>query len=223
MINSDISIPKTRQDYNLIAHDFSTRRAILTADFKRLGALVQEKDNILDFGCGDGRLLRAIGAKSFQYLGVDISDAMINLARKQFPERTFSIYNNSVLTKTQNTFDKIFAIAVFHHIPEDARAQALKLLFYSLKPGGQIIATVWQANPDIIQKKWTPIADGNKDYSVPYITKEGVTVNRYIHLFDDQELTKLLLAAGFTGIKTFHSRRGNTVTNFNLEVIAVKP
>ena len=223
MINNDISIPKTRQDYNLIAHDFSTRGAILTSDFKRLGALVQDKDSILDFGCGDGRLLRAVSVKPFQYLGVDISDEMINLARKQFPERTFAVLDESSLRDCHNRFTKIFAIAVLHHLPEELRIATLKQLFDYLKPGGQIIATVWQANPDIVRNKWTPLPNGSSDYSVPYITKDGVRINRYIHLFDGQELTGLFHSAGFINIKTTYSRRGQRVTNYNLEIIAEKP
>jgi SAM-dependent methyltransferase len=223
MINSDISIPKTRQDYNLIASDFSTRRAVLTDDFKRLGSLVNDGDNILDFGCGDGRLLRTIGAKSFHYLGIDISDAMIQIASKLFPERTFAIIDGLNLKLTPDYFDAIFAIAVLHHLPEDSRAKTLKQLFDGLKPGGRIIATAWQANPDLISQKWMKLSNRTGDYFVTYTTKDGVAVKRYIHLYSEIELCDLFKEAGFTGIEISHSRRGKTVTNHNLEVMAIKP
>jgi len=219
----DISIPKTRQDYNLIAQDFSSRRQIISPDMKSLGQFVKDGDSVMDFGCGDGRLLKAIKAKNINYFGTDISNEMIKIAIKQFPERLFSTYKPTLLKRYNNYFEIIFSIAVFHHIPENKRLNTLRLLYSCLKPGGQLILTVWQANKNIRLIKWTKILDRAADYFVPYTTKNNITVNRYIHLYSKEELENLLLSSGFTNIKISESFRGNTVVNSNFVVRALKP
>src|SRR3954452_12393910 len=46
---------------------------------------------VVDLGCGSGILARIVSAAGFKALGVDISPAMIELARKTIPEATFHV------------------------------------------------------------------------------------------------------------------------------------
>ncbi|GAH26634.1 unnamed protein product, partial [marine sediment metagenome] len=50
-------LKKTKEDYNLIAEDFSRTRWNIWAEFSIFRDYVKGGDEILDIGCGNGRLL----------------------------------------------------------------------------------------------------------------------------------------------------------------------
>ena len=103
----------------------------------------------LDFGCGTGTsvpLLHALPGMSFVQ-GIDLSSESIAQAQQAHghSQRRFQPLGDY---QPDGSFDLVFCNGVFHHIPLDQRAQAIKTIYDSLKPGG--IFALWENNP------WNP-------------------------------------------------------------------
>lgn len=87
--------------------------------FRRIGLDLDHKD-ILEIGCGSGYgadlLHRAFNPKS--YVGVDVMEEQIHLARKDFPQYEFILQNAEDLSRFANeSKDAVIIFGVLHHIP----------------------------------------------------------------------------------------------------------
>jgi SAM-dependent methyltransferase len=109
----------------------------LVADFKRLPG----RDAALEIGCGPGRLMRPLSRYFGEIHGVDVSDAMIGLAR----ERLRDVPNahphhgsgSDLALFPDEKFDFVYSYAVFQHIPSrDVVFSYLREAWRVLKPGG---------------------------------------------------------------------------------------
>ena len=65
----------------------------------------------LDFGCGVGRLTRALAKRVDRVAGVDAAESMLRIARENVPDASFSS------TIPNERFDLIVSLIVFQHIP----------------------------------------------------------------------------------------------------------
>lgn len=188
---------KVKEDYNQIAEDFSSTRQHQWADFKRFTPYLDAKGSYLDLGCGNGRLLLFLKDQGYaHYLGVDQSKALLEQARKQFPEDDFQEADMACLEKGQPSYDGIFAIASFHHLPPADQLKALERWRTYLKPGGVLIMINWNLH----QKKYRPALF--KSWFGPYgfrgcqISWKN-QVQRYYYAFTRRRMNQLLTEAGF--------------------------
>ena len=92
----------------------------------------------LDFGCGVGRLSRAIRRQFESCLGVDISPAMIDLARKLNPDCQFEVINEyGMSTLGDAQFDFVYSNIVLQHQRSASVVFAYLAEFIRvLRPGG---------------------------------------------------------------------------------------
>lgn len=160
-----------KRNYEEIAADFdATRKKYLWPELIKLAGIVKDGDRVLDVGCGNGRLTEAFRDKKIEYLGVDSSEKLIELARKNYVREIaasprgcgvpclagrqarndnvsyeFQVADILELDKLpEKDFDYVFCIAVLHHLPgNETRIKALEELRKKLKPGGKIVITVW--------------------------------------------------------------------------------
>jgi ubiquinone/menaquinone biosynthesis C-methylase UbiE len=224
-------VNKTIGDYNLMAADFSSKREYLPADILIYKDIAKDGDCILDFGCGNGRLTQMFSElKNIKYWGMDASKKLINIAKEKYPDNKF-IYNRTVkLPFAGEYFDKIFAMAVFHHIPShDLRLSYLKELKRVIKPDGIMVLTVWEPNPTIVKNQLSKnnfrkfFGFSELDYGDAFISfnnsRGEEIVNRYVHCFTKWELTDLVREAGFSIAKSGVAKHGGR-GNKNLYVIA---
>jgi trans-aconitate methyltransferase len=86
--------------------------------------------NTLDFGCGVGRLTRALAKRAERVAGVDAAASMLRIARENVPEAAFS------LTIPEQRFDLIVSLIVFQHIPVGHGEALLDALLDRLEAGG---------------------------------------------------------------------------------------
>ncbi len=101
----------------------------------------------LDFGCGVGRLSRALAGTFSRVTGLDASDGMINLAREyhsgeKSPVRFVCHDRPDLSLFGDHTFDFIMAVLVLQHIPVEEGLHYLGELGRVLKPGGILVLQV---------------------------------------------------------------------------------
>lgn len=233
-MDSKAIIHKTREDYNRIAPLYASTRYKLGDDLKLFEKLVENGQNILDWGCGNGRLVYLLADKKVNYFGLDQSVGLLAEAKKQWADKIKSGQVKFFSTATRpkifsaEFFDLAFLIASFHHLPdEETRLFLLKKIYKELKVKGKIIITVWNLESDWAQTKfkkdWELI--GPNDFVIPWKNNKGeMLAKRYYHHFTPKELRSLLAEAGFKKIKTSYdsSVKFNGKTGRNLVAVATK-
>jgi SAM-dependent methyltransferase len=95
----------------------------------------------LEIGCGPGRLMRPLSRRFAEIHGVDVSDAMIELARRNLtgnPHAYLRVTSGSDLAPfSDGYFDFVYSYAVFQHIPScDVVFQYLRETVRVLKTDG---------------------------------------------------------------------------------------
>jgi ubiquinone/menaquinone biosynthesis C-methylase UbiE len=198
-------LEETRQDYNLIAKNFARTRKELWPEIKFLFKnYLKEKDKVLDLGCGNGRWYQLIQKYNVDYVGVDSSEELIEIARESYPQVKFEIEEALYLPFSDNYFDKVYSVAVLHNVPsEELRLDFLEEAGRVLKPGGLLILTVWKINQlkqYLLLFKYTILRLIGKSKLDPGDVlrswgKKGVEI--YYHFFSKEELTALAKKAGF--------------------------
>lgn len=99
---------------------------------------------VLDLGCGTGKALEILGP-CYEYVGVDISAAMLSLARKNYPKETFVQASVTELPFPDGFFD--FAISTYgslSHLADVGRAmdEAGRVL----RPGARAMLMLYGLN-----------------------------------------------------------------------------
>ena len=90
---------------------------------------------VLDVGCGDGQIARALSAQGSEVLGIDPTQLHINIARERAGGPTYEVGSATRLPVADNSQDAVVACLVFEHIDEvDAVIAEVARV---LKPGGQ--------------------------------------------------------------------------------------
>ncbi|MFH1780862.1 MAG: methyltransferase domain-containing protein [Candidatus Nealsonbacteria bacterium] len=189
------------ENYNAIAEDFSSTRRFVWQGLEPLYHYALPEDKVLDLGCGNGRLLQIFKGININYTGVDNSDKLTAIAKKTYPDATFLVADALHLPFPQDHFDKVYSIAVLHHIPsQELRLRFLKEAKRVLKPGGLLILTVWDLKRLDLIFKFTLLKIFGKskldfgDVLVPWQKKH----QRYVHCFTKREMVNLAQQAGFS-------------------------
>lgn len=223
-------LEKVKADYDVIAKDFSKTRKELWSDLLFLGDLAKDGDNILDLGCGNGRLVKLFEDLRINYTGIDISPNLLDQAKQDFGEndrQKFVVGGALNLPFADNSFDKVYSIAFFHHIPsKKMRIQVMDEIKRVLRPDGLLLLTVW----NLRQKKFRKFIYQNIlnklkgksdmdffDVLIPW-RRDGESIYRYCHAFTKNELKKLVVDADFKLMEIDYSIRKNNKAN--LYVIA---
>ncbi len=76
-------LSETETGYDLIAQKFSQTRKHFWRGLEFIKDYTHENDNVLDFGCGNGRLLGLFENQNINYWGVDVSEKLIECAKSQ--------------------------------------------------------------------------------------------------------------------------------------------
>jgi len=196
--------------YDLIADKFSSTRAFMWRDLEFIKDYVKPGDRILDFGCGNGRLAGFFKGRYSEYIGVDISQRLIDIASQTYhSEKTkFIKIKAKKIPFKDNSFDAIFSIAVFHHFPsKEYSLQIARELYRVMKPGGKIVISAWNLWQKQYLEYHAKSREGWLDASIPFKSSDK-TFNRYHHPFKIGELEDICIKAGF---KTIKKKRGRNL------------
>lgn len=171
------------QDWNELAQ-LDPHWAILTASGKRFGGwdseeffatgtaeanafmlrveelgLPQQRGRALDFGCGLGRMTRALAAHFDPCIGVDISEEMVRGARDANADVTgisFEVNHATDLKRFDDaSFDLVYSMIVLQHVPDrDAIESYVREFCRVMRPGGLAVFQLPTHIPAIFRLQW---------------------------------------------------------------------
>lgn len=98
---------------------------------------IKDGDAVLDVGCGTGTVLDYVSRqKKINGFGIDVSGAMIDIARKKDCGCSFATGDAGKLDFDDESMDVITACMAYHHFPDQGGFR--KEAFRVLKPGGSL-------------------------------------------------------------------------------------
>ncbi len=182
-----------REDYNLVSSSFASTRDRLWPEMKFLFDYAKKGERILDVGCGNGRFSKYL--EGTDYKGVDFSEKIIEEAEKRFPKKNFYVGDALSLPFKNESFDKVYGIAVIHQIPSYRyRLQAVLEMKRVLKPGGRIFLTVWEIGKG---SKLFLAKNALRNLFSPFGVRDFILKRRrYYYIFKKGELSALCANAG---------------------------
>jgi SAM-dependent methyltransferase len=148
-------------------------------------SLLPKDATILDVGCGAGRKTRYISDKGYSISGVDFSEKMLEIARRENPESEFTVLDVYELDTLDKKYDAVFAQAVLLHIPKTRVPEVLRKMKNILKPNGLLYLAVKNIRDDAVEEKVVTENDYGYEYS------------RFFSYFGMDELKKYLTDLSF--------------------------
>ncbi|MEP3350296.1 MAG: class I SAM-dependent methyltransferase [Marinomonas sp.] len=139
---------KLGEKYDKIAqwwHDRHEQSSYGVSQFERAIEYASGGTKALDVGCGaGGRFIRILQGHGFSVTGLDVSEEMIKLARRNHPEHTF-VHQDICAWETEETFDFIVAWDSIFHLPLAMQKPVISKLCRLLRNGGVLIYTFGNA------------------------------------------------------------------------------
>jgi 2-polyprenyl-3-methyl-5-hydroxy-6-metoxy-1,4-benzoquinol methylase len=209
-INAQQIVEQNRETYNAVAEAFSGTRSFVWPDINFLLAHINERDQVADVGCGNGRLYEFIVSKGAEYRGFDYSANIIAEARKKYPKAKFSVAN--ILDfKSEEKVDVVISVSVLNHFPKELQAEVIQRMAKILKPGGKLLLINWNL--------WN-IKRNKSVWRLPHLgTLKNVLTswqsgdkkrkgNLFYYAFTKRELRKLLEKNNFSVLENLYTKKG---------------
>lgn len=144
--------------------------------------IINTNDTVLDVACGNGRLLQKFAQKtSFYGYGIDISEKMIEQAKKVNHDMKFFVAGCEKLPFQEGKIGVMTVCAAFHHFPnvQDFAKEACQVI----KTGGMLyIAEVYL--PTFFRIVCNPFIKFSKAGDVKFYSSDEI-----IRLFENNEFT----------------------------------
>jgi len=97
---------------------------------------LNKKDNVLEVGCGDGRLTREIALRVAYLTAIDTDENILSATADNIPEVRFELASGENLPFSEKLFDTVIFTLSLHH---QCAQTALKEAFRVTKQNGRII------------------------------------------------------------------------------------
>lgn len=115
-------------------------------------------DQVLELGCGIGRIGRELAPNCRHWTGVDISENMIHHAGERLAHLenvSFHRLERSNLEMLEdNSIDKAYSIAVFCHMDKEDLYLYMQELNRVVRPGGIIFVETWNLAHPVGWRRW---------------------------------------------------------------------
>ena len=169
---------RSKNSYNKKAENYdSTFDGKFTVRFKRMlyqSIKIKSDDAVADIACGNGRLLHELAKKaSFIGYGVDISDKMVEQAKKLNPDMKFYASSCDKLPFKQGEIDIMTVCAAFHHFP-DVHGFAKEAARAVKKEGSLHIADVYL--PKVLRTLLNPLLRFSKAGDVKFYAPNEIVL-----------------------------------------------
>lgn len=184
---------------------------------------------VVDLGCGSGILARALHAAGYDVIGIDLSEPLLEIARRRVPEGTFRA--GSFATADISPCVAVTAIGEVFNYTFDAensapvRSRAWQRIFQALLPGGLLVFDM--AGPERVPTQgpqrnyfegsdWAILVETHGNASRTLLTRRMTTFRKVwdlyrrdtetheLQLVEPEEVLTTLKSIGFT-TQTFAS------------------
>ncbi|HXH97561.1 MAG TPA: class I SAM-dependent methyltransferase, partial [Gaiellaceae bacterium] len=103
---------------------------------------LDEVEAVLDFGCGCGRVTRYWAGFGASVAGSDLDRAAVEWCRGNLPFGRFEVNGlEPPLAFENESFDLVYALSVFTHLPSELQLAWRDELLRVLRPGGYLLVT----------------------------------------------------------------------------------
>jgi SAM-dependent methyltransferase len=157
-------------------------RAQLTAFVELVGT-----GTIADVGCGPGHVTQYLATHHADVMGIDLSPAMIVVARERAPELTFTIGSMLQLPAADAAWAGVVSLYSIIHLTADERATANREFARAIQPGGWLLVAFHIDSPDF--------ATGQVNHITSWF---GQRVELDGYFLDPNEVAAELAGADFT-------------------------
>jgi ubiquinone/menaquinone biosynthesis C-methylase UbiE len=141
-----------RKGYDEIAkeYDVGRRRFDHGKELKEFSASLPKCAKVLDVGCGAGvPVARFLVESGFDVTGIDFSENMLRLARKNVPKAMFIKRDMNKMDFSENSFDGLTAFYSIIHVPREKHSSLFESFHRILKPDGIMLVCMgpdeWEA------------------------------------------------------------------------------
>ncbi|MBI4458196.1 class I SAM-dependent methyltransferase [Candidatus Uhrbacteria bacterium] len=153
---------------------------------------------VLDVGCAGGVKTDLLRRRGFRATGIDLSDGLIAVAKREFPESEFRHLDMRDVGSLGKKFDGIYALAVLLHMPKAEIDQVLAGWAAAMKPDGRLFLGVKERR------------EGQPEEDVIEETDYGYSYQRFFSFFSPDELRQRLHRAGLDIVCERSDLTGNT-------------
>lgn len=192
--------------------------------------------DVLDIGCGAGRHLLQLAAKSFAATGIDLSTELLKVAASRIVKENLSAKvvqgDMRELPFADGSFDLLLSMFTsFGYFPEDADNEAaLREWYRTLDPEGVLFIDF--LNREVVINNLVPhstkqlgdktivehrsiSSDGRRVEKTIEITENEVTETFFesVRMFSREELEAMLVRNGFSPVSCFGDFNGSPFTN----------
>ena len=148
----------------LLAVDGSVDESILQATGRWTAAqvaqalLLQPDDQVLELGCGVGRIGRELAPQCRSWHGVDIAANMLTVAKQRTSHLSNVAFQHldrtSLSMFADASFDKAYAVAVLIHLDKEDVFLYLREVARILRPGGLVYVDTWNLAHAVGWQRW---------------------------------------------------------------------
>ncbi|MEV1294128.1 class I SAM-dependent methyltransferase [Pseudonocardia sp. NPDC049635] len=147
------AVDRTRRDYDDVAelYDEMVQRGDLVTDafctamvdaFARLVRAGGSENAVLDAGCGPGQWTDHLDRAGVRAYGIDLSPAMIRIARRRRPDLRYEVGSMLDLGAPDQSVAGILAGFSLIHTPPDLLPQVVAEFARAIEPGGPLLVGV---------------------------------------------------------------------------------
>ncbi|MDO8569518.1 MAG: class I SAM-dependent methyltransferase [bacterium] len=156
---------------------------------------------VLDVGCGSGVKSEYLVVHGLKVTGIDISDKLLEIAKREVPEGEFKVLSMTDLDSMTETFDGVFAQASLLHIPKKEAGDVVQKMARRLVSGGLLYIAVKE------------MREGKPEEGIEKENDYGYDYERFFSYFSMDELKQYLSEAGLQIVKELRnpSPSGKTV------------
>lgn len=178
---------KTVSVYNEIADIYAKTFTNISEPIDEFLKFIPQNGKILDIGCGTGIDAKYMQEKGFIVTGVDPSQKMLDIAKKQAPLIKFKLGDCRKLDFAPNYFNGIFSSFSLIHIQKKDVREILKDFYRILKKEGILYIGFQEGDP--------------KETFINAPIKPDKKI--FLNVFSEQEIKKLIHEAGFSILEQY--------------------
>ena len=190
-----------RETYNRIAeewHKDHQQEDWWVEGTDKFVSFLKPGDAVPDVGRGGATKYAYLVKKGLRVVGIDFSEKMIEIAKREVPEGTFLVLDLGDVDKLDYLFDGIFMQAALLHVPKKEVIGKLEKLTKKLKVGGYLYVGVKERKPEGVEEE----IKTEDDYGYPY--------ERFFSYFTTDEVESYLRKAGLEVVSSEIKPSGNT-------------